>query len=163
MENYHLRHPNKAIENIDEIYDVIASQRYLTLAMSRNDEPYLVTVNFAFDKETECFYFHCAKKGRKLEYLRGNPNVWGQVLEDLGYVEGHCDHNYRTVMFRGTAEILEDLEETRHAMGLLIESQEADPSIMRKKHIETGTFDRAHMVRIRALSFTGKVNINKGD
>ena len=46
------------------------------------------------------------------------PCVWGQVVEDRGYLPGQCSHAYRSVMFEARAEFVADLEEKRRARGL---------------------------------------------
>jgi len=158
MTEYHTRHPDKTIEDIDEIMSVIDGQRLLTIAMSVDDEPYLVTVNYGFDPEEKCFYFHCATEGKKLDIIRSNPVVWCQVFEDRGYVQTECEHNFRTVQFRGEAEVLSDIDEIRKALALLIEQQEDEPDPVKERllaKVKPGTLS---MVRIRADGFSGKRN-----
>ena len=50
--------------------------------------------------------------------LRANPRVWGQVIEDRGYLPGQCAHAYRSVMFEARAEFVTDLQEKRRALAL---------------------------------------------
>ena len=50
--------------------------------------------------------------------LRANPSVWGQVIEDRGYLPGQCSHAYRSVMFEARAEFVTDLERSGGAWGL---------------------------------------------
>jgi nitroimidazol reductase NimA-like FMN-containing flavoprotein (pyridoxamine 5'-phosphate oxidase superfamily) len=150
-----MRHPDKEMDH-NEIVDVIGKGRLMTVAMSKDDEPYLVTANYAFDEKEECFYFHCAKSGKKIDYLRGNPAVWGQVMEDGGYVQGECEHKYRSVHFKGTASILDEEAGVKNALVFLIEQQEDDPNPVKKRNIETGKFTGAIMVRIDVDGFTGK-------
>ena len=83
MQKYHLRRTDKQIKNIEEIYGIIQRQEYLTLALCKNDDPYLVSLNYGFDLDSDCFYFHCASEGKKLEYLQSNPAVYGEILEEL--------------------------------------------------------------------------------
>ena len=115
MTDYHFHHPEKMFTDRAELFEIIAGQRLMTLAMAKDGQPYLITVNYGFDAEANCFYFHCAPEGKKLDYLRANPNVWGQVIENRGYVTGKCDHAYRSVHFAGQVDFLEDEEEKRAA------------------------------------------------
>ena len=108
MTDYHFHHPEKMFTDRAELLEIIAGQRLMTLAMAEDGQPYLITVNYGFDAEANCFYFHCAPEGKKLDYLRANPNVWGQVIENRGYVTGKCDHAYRSVHFAGQVDFLED-------------------------------------------------------
>ena len=60
MTEYHLRRSEKEITDPAEILDVIAAGKHMTLAMCRESEPYLATVNYGYDSDEEAFYFHCA-------------------------------------------------------------------------------------------------------
>ena len=84
MSTYHFHHPEKMFADRAELLDLIAGQHFMTLAMAAEGQPYLITVNYGFDPERNCFYFHCAPEGKKIAYLRANPNVWGQVIEPIG-------------------------------------------------------------------------------
>ena len=116
MTDYHFHHPEKMFTDRAELLEIIGGQRLMTLAMAVDGQPYLITVNYGFDAEANCFYFHCAPEGKKLDYLRANPNVWGQVVENRGYVTGKCDHAYRSVHFAGRVDFLETEEEKRAAL-----------------------------------------------
>jgi len=157
-QKYHTRHPDKAMEDPDEILEVLRAQRLLTIAMSRDGEPYMVTVNYAFDEGSRSFYFHCSTKGRKMDFLKANPQVWCQVMEDRGYVQTECEHHFRTVMFSGTAEVLTDEGEIRAALAMLIEQQEDRPDPVRERLLAKVDLDKMTMVRIKAREFSGKKN-----
>ena len=121
MSTYHLRRSEKQIQSSDELLEIIRTHQYVTLALCKDNEPYLVTVNYGFDDAENCFYVHCAAQGKKIDYLRTNPIVWGQILEDRGYLVGECDHAFRTVQFRGQAEFAADPEERLRALRLLVD------------------------------------------
>ncbi len=103
MDTYHLRRSEKEITDPDQILAIIRGQKYMTLAKCKDNVLYLVTVNYGYDEARNCFYFHCARKVKKQDYLAANPMVWGQIVEDAGYQDGKCDHAFRTVQFQGCA------------------------------------------------------------
>ena len=158
MGAYHLRRSEKAIEDEAEIRAIIEEAEHMTLALTRGDEPYLVTVNFAFDAAESCFYFHCATEGKKLEFLAANPRVWGQVLIDDGYIDGSCDHAFRTVQFPGTAEPVVSRDEKASALMRMADQLESDPDAIRERSIDGRDLDDVLIYRIRAEGFTGKRN-----
>lgn len=127
MERYHMRRTDKELTDESEIERVLITARYLTLAMCRENRPYLVALNHGFDTEAHCLYFHCAGTGRKLDILRTNAKVWGMVVEDHGYQDGACDHAYRSVMFAGTVTFLDDDSDKRRALEVMIRQQESNP------------------------------------
>jgi nitroimidazol reductase NimA-like FMN-containing flavoprotein (pyridoxamine 5'-phosphate oxidase superfamily) len=127
MERYHLRRTDKELTGEGEIERVLIKARYLTLAMCHENQPYLVALNHGFDSKEHCLYFHCAGSGRKIDVLRTNPNVWGMVIEDHGYLDGDCDHAYRSVMFAGTVTFLDKDSDKRRALEVMIRQQESNP------------------------------------
>jgi len=86
----------------------------VTIAMCKDNHPYLVTLNHGYDEENNCIYFHCAKEGKKLDYLKANDTVWGQAFLDYGY-EGDCTQHYATVMFQGKVSFVGEIEKKRNA------------------------------------------------
>jgi nitroimidazol reductase NimA-like FMN-containing flavoprotein (pyridoxamine 5'-phosphate oxidase superfamily) len=137
---------------------VIASQQILTLALCQGNQPYLVTLDYAFDPAANCFYVHTALAGKKLTCLRANPRVWGQVLDDLGYVMGRLTHAYRCVMFEAVAEFVENADEKRQALAMLIDAFETVTAEARDKMLGQGCVDQTTVLRLRVLGMSGKQN-----
>jgi nitroimidazol reductase NimA-like FMN-containing flavoprotein (pyridoxamine 5'-phosphate oxidase superfamily) len=117
---------DKEITDEETIKKILKITQYVTLAMVKNNEPYLVSLSHGYDEENHCIYVHSAKKGKKLDFLRTNPVVWGQALIDRGYVEIECSHNYASVMFSGKVSFIENKEERWAAMSLM--NRQLDPN-----------------------------------
>ena len=64
-EPYHLRRTEREITDKKEIDRIINDQLFMTLAMCRDGLPYLVTLNYGYDPQASCLYFHCARAGKK--------------------------------------------------------------------------------------------------
>ncbi|MHA2272932.1 MAG: pyridoxamine 5'-phosphate oxidase family protein [Candidatus Hodarchaeales archaeon] len=156
LTQYHLRRSEKAITEKTELVEIIHSQKFMTLALSRKNEPYLVTVNYAYNDDEKCFYFHCAMEGKKIDYLKDNPMVWGQILDDRGYLEGECDHAFRCVHFKGHVEFLTTDEEKRAALYRLIEQQEQNPELRKDQLDKTESLTTVGVVRVHIKAMTGK-------
>ncbi len=161
MKKYHMRRRELEIRSKRAMRDILAGQEYMTIAMCKGGEPYLVTVTYAYDDRVQSFYIHCAPVGKKIDYLKANPIVWGQVLEDHGYVTGECEHNYRTVMFRGKAEFITDMNEKRSALGLMIDKLEKKPREARKRLITESSLEKASIVRVRVMELSGKESVHR--
>ncbi|MHA2081799.1 MAG: pyridoxamine 5'-phosphate oxidase family protein, partial [Candidatus Thorarchaeota archaeon] len=115
-----IRRKEKAIESKDEIIAIIQKAKYITIAMSVDDEPYLATMSHGYDVENYCIYFHCAQEGKKVDILKENNIVWGQALNDAGYVDGSCEHLYATAHFKGMVTFLKNHEEKKRALEIMI-------------------------------------------
>jgi len=156
METYHLRRSDKALEDKAELVRILKGQKHVTLALCADDQPYLVTMNHGYDEQEHCLYFHCAAAGKKVDIIRANPRVWGQALEDGGYLDGECDHAYRTVQFEGRAEFVTDLAEKRRALALMIEQLESSPEPVKARTLEPEKVAGVCIVRVRLGEMTGK-------
>lgn len=156
METYHQRRPERAITDPAEMLAIIAGQKTMTLAMCKDNEPYLFTVNYGYERDGCCFYFHCAHAGKKLAYLAANPIVWGQIYADDGYMDGSCDHAYHSVQFRGRVTFLESESEKLHAMDVMIDHLESNPVVMKERVRKPGTLGRARLARIDVEIMTAK-------
>lgn len=151
-----MRRKEKAIESKNEIIAVLKGAKYITIAMSVDDEPYLATLSHGYDEEANCIYFHCAQEGKKVDLLKRNNLVWGQAIDDRGYVDGACDHLFATAQFRGRVTFLQDQEEKKHALGVMIHALESDPEKVIEKQVTKSSVQRVNIGRIDIEYMTGK-------
>ena len=151
-----IRRKDREIVDSSEMKQVLRSARFVTLAMCMNGEPYLATLSHGYDEERNCIYFHCAGEGKKIDILRANNLVWGQALIDHGYVQGACDHLYSTTQFRGRVTFVEDLEEKRHALQVMIESLDYNLLEVMKNQIKPKSVQRVTIGRIDIYYMSGK-------
>jgi nitroimidazol reductase NimA-like FMN-containing flavoprotein (pyridoxamine 5'-phosphate oxidase superfamily) len=156
MQSYHQRRPAQAIDDPAEQREIIDAGEHLTFAMAVGDEPYLATVNYGYDEAQRCFFFHCHPSGRKARMLRTQPVVWGQILEDLGYIAGRCLHAFRTVQFRGRVSFLDDSAQKREALFLMIEQLEPDPEAAKARFVDDASLAKVAVARIDVEDLTAK-------
>ena len=101
----------------------------LHLGLSVNDEPYVVPMNYGYTMENGklVLYLHSAVRGKKLEMIKENPRVFFSIDCDRKPFEGAvaCQYglSYSSVMGRGQARIVEDVEEKKQAMSILMKTQ----------------------------------------
>jgi len=158
MPGYHMRRVEKRIGDPKELEKILLGQRIATFAMCRKGEPYLVTLNYAYVPESRSIYFHCASAGKKLDFIRANPRIWGQVLEDRGYVAKQCDHSFRSIHFWGTAEIVAGEKEKNAALSFLIERHEKDHQKLKERLLGDAKLDDVSVIRIWLDGMSGKTN-----
>jgi len=125
--SYHVKRKDKEITDVRVLKKILKDTKYVTLAMSKDDMPYLVSLSHGYDEGRNCLYFHCAEAGKKLDYIRSNNVVWGQALLDHGYAEGKCDHLYASVHFKGKVAFIDDIGEKRSAMECMMNQLDRKP------------------------------------
>jgi nitroimidazol reductase NimA-like FMN-containing flavoprotein (pyridoxamine 5'-phosphate oxidase superfamily) len=157
MTKYHMRRADREIVDRDELDSVLASQRYIVVALCRGGEPYVVTLSYGYSRQDNALYFHCAPEGLKLEFLRANPVVCATVVEDLGYKEGECAHAYRSVVVRGRMEVVDGREAKAHGLRVLLLHQEKDPEGTGRRLLpDEAAYDRVTVLRLAIEEITGK-------
>lgn len=151
-----MRRKDKEIRDIDEINRILDSTRYITLAMCRQNQPYLVTLSHGFDAEKNCLYFHCASSGKKIDILKSNPRIWGQAFVDRGYADGQCDHLFISVHFQGQVTFIESIAEKTHALEVMIRQLEENPDQVIARQLNEKAIKNVTMGRIDINKIFGK-------
>ena len=98
-----------------EIDAILKQCKTCYVAMSENDVPYILPMNFAIDGDR--VILHSAQSGRMWETIQKNPKVcinW-TLGEELAWQDLEVACSYRvkskSVIVEGTAEIIQDVEE----------------------------------------------------
>ena len=111
------------------ILEILDTARVLHLGLCAGDEPYVVPMNYGYTEEDGrlVLYLHSAVRGKKLDMLRQNPKVFFELCCELTPFAGKvpCQYglSYSSIMGRGTATVVEDVEEKKRAMTLLMKTQ----------------------------------------
>ncbi|MBN2336532.1 pyridoxamine 5'-phosphate oxidase family protein [Candidatus Bathyarchaeota archaeon] len=143
-----MRRNDKEVTDPKELRRVILEAKHITVAMCMGGEPYLATLSHGYDEENNRLYFHCAREGKKIDFLRSNPVVWGQALIDGGYQQGSCDHLYRTTQFRGSVTFVEDYEEKTRALRLMAERLDEAPERIISEQVKPSSVGKVTIGRI---------------
>ena len=72
-----MRRMDRAMPHMEDMLAVISKCKVLRLAIHDDPYPYLVPLNFGYAVEGNnlTFYFHSAKRGRKIDLLLRDPRV----------------------------------------------------------------------------------------
>ena len=151
-----MRRRDKEITDVNETKDILKRAKYVTLAMSSNNEPYLATLSHGYDEQKNCIYFHCAPDGKKIDILKTNNKVWGQALLDQGYVQGSCDHLYATAQFSGRVTFISNVTEKRRALEVMIRALDGNPQEIIDKQLLPQSIQKVIIGRIDIDLLSGK-------
>lgn len=159
--SFHVRRTDKEIQDVATLKKILKSCAYITVAFSKNNQPYLASLSYGYNEVHNCLFFHCAGEGKKLQYLRSNNAVWGQAIIDHGYAQGKCTHLYASVHFSGKASIIDSLEEKSEAMKCMINQLDRNPERLiadlnpeRLKNTTMGRIDIDHMTGKKSKEVT---------
>lgn len=119
----------REVTDLNEIIKILDKCMIVHLGLVDGDEPYVVPLNYGYTMEDGklTLYMHGAKTGYKLDLMRVNPKVFFEMDCDVIPFEGKsaCQYgtSYASVMGRGLAEIVEDVEEKKKALSILMKTQ----------------------------------------
>ncbi len=151
-----MRRVEKEIKDKKELVELLKEGKYAVISLSKENEPYIITLSYGYDESKNAFYFHCAKEGQKIDFIKANPYACGTVIEDNGYEEA-CGQTFRSVVFRGEMKIIEDLEEKKYGFEILLNQLEEDPNIIKNKYLKKSeAYENSGMLRLDITDITGK-------
>ena len=119
----------RQVTDLNQILEILDKSKVLHLGLAVGGEPYVVPMNYGYVMEDGklTVYLHSAVRGKKLDMIRANPNVFFEMDCDRAPFEGvkPCQYGlvYSSVMARGTATIVDDVEEKKRAMTILMKTQ----------------------------------------
>ena len=147
----------RQVTDLVEIRRILDTGKVLHLGLAVNDEPYVVPMNYGYTMEDGKLglYLHCAHQGRKLDMIRANSRVFFEIDCDHKPFEGEtpCQYGlvYSSVMGRGKASIVEDVEEKKQAMTILMKTQTGKDFTFEDRLVSIVT-----VVRIDVAEYTAK-------
>jgi len=138
----------------DVIESIIRRAQVCRIGLCDDGQPYVVPVCFGYQGDT--LYFHCAKKGRKIEVLKRNDAVCFEFDVDCELVtaEQACEWSvkYRSVIGFGRASFVEDAEEKKVALDAIMRQYSDKPYEYPEDMLE-----RTRVVRVKIENVTAKV------
>lgn len=113
------------ITDLAQIEEIIRKCAYCTVGITDLEgNPYLVPMNFAYHEGT--IYLHSGSEGGKIEMVKQHPQVCINFCEGHELVYMHkqvaCSYSMksRSVICRGKVRFIEDMEEKRQALDILM-------------------------------------------
>lgn len=145
------------VTDLIEIKEILDKSKIIHVAMVDEGEPYMVALNYGYTMEDGklSFYVHGATKGRKIDVMRANPNVFVEIECDVIPFDGDvpCQYGmaYASVMGKGKAVMLETPEEKMEALSILMKTQTGKDFTFNEKLVSI-----VSVIRIDIEEYTAK-------
>lgn len=111
------------------IAQVLSEAEYGTLAISKDDRPYSLPINFT--QLNDAIYFHGSKAGRKIDILKENAFASFSVVESFSMIQSYfsssdnlacpATHFFKSIIIDGNIKFVEDYDEKVEALSSLME------------------------------------------
>lgn len=145
------------VTDINEIIEILDKSKVVHVGMIDGDEPYVVPMNYGYVLEDGklTIYLHGARRGRKIDVIKANPKVFYEMCCDITPFEGEvaCKYGitYASIMGRGLATLVEDVEEKKKALSILMKTQTGKDFTFEDKLTTV-----VSIIKIDTLEFTAK-------
>ena len=132
---------------------IISKANVCRLGLSVDNIPYIVPLNFGY--RDNCLYFHTPKVGKKMDMIKTNSRVCFEMDIDHEVVraENPCDSSmkFRSVIGYGRASLLDEIEEKRRALDIIVEHYSGQVNEYKEKMV-----DHLSVIKVQVESMTGK-------
>lgn len=159
----HLRHTPRAVKDETWIKDFVTRAAWGVIATQYDGQPFATHNLYVYDEAKHAIYMHTAQVGR----LRANVQSAEKVcftIGEMGRLLPHqqpveFDVEYRSVVIFGNARLIEDQEEKRRALQLLLDKYAPQLEVGRD-YDEMPEYDlkRTSVFCIEIEEWTGKKN-----
>ena len=152
-----MRRRDREITDEGAIRDILNRAQVLHLGMSDDGQSYVVPMNYGYVLEDGklTFYLHGATEGYMYEVLRQNPRVSFALECDIKPFEGRvaCQYGmtYSCIMGKGTAVLVDDVEEKERAMSILMKTLTGKEFVFDEKLVSI-----VNVIRLDIAEFTAK-------
>ncbi|MGD9018002.1 MAG: pyridoxamine 5'-phosphate oxidase family protein, partial [Desulfobacterales bacterium] len=148
-----MRRSDKAMDNPHDIDAVLNGAAFCVLSLCDGRQPYGVPL--CFGVENDEVYLHSAPSGRKLDLIAKNNRVSLAFVDAGGVVasERPCSwgFRFRSVIADGVADVIENAEEKRRALNLIMAHYGGSGGVYREADLQ-----RTAVVRVRITGISGK-------
>ncbi|KUO53506.1 MAG: pyridoxamine 5'-phosphate oxidase [Desulfitibacter sp. BRH_c19] len=149
-----MRKAEKEIKDNADIEQVLHRAEVCRIGLCRGNEPYVVPMNFGY--QDRCLYLHSAKEGKKIEFIKANNKICFEVGVDYEVKESEnpCNWsmNFSSVIGLGKAYIIEDLEEKKKALDVIMGKYSCNNSF---SYLDKAV-EQIAIIKVKIEEITGK-------
>lgn len=153
-----MRRANREVKDLKELEEILKASTVCRLAMQDEEGLYIVPMNYGYELKDGrlVLYLHSAKEGRKVSIMTQPGNQVAFEM-DGGHklIEGEtpCQYgySYQSITGKGTAVLVEDPEEKKHGLSVLMRCQTGKTFAF-----TDAAANSVAVFRIEAETFTGK-------
>lgn len=100
-----IRKKKRELSKEESMKVLIEGREGVLSTICENGYPYGVAVNYVY--YNDAIYFHCSKKGQKIDNIKLNNKVSFFVTKDIKVIPSQFTTHYSSVVVFGTAEIVD--------------------------------------------------------
>ncbi len=147
---------NRTISTEEALAILKAGSHGVMSTASAQGEPYGVPVNYCYSETENCIFFHCARKGKKLDNILQNPRASFVVIGQQAVVPDRFITHYESALVTGRAALVTDRDEIVEKLIALCDR--FAPGQSRRDAVIEKYLPAVAIVKVTVDAITGKRN-----
>ncbi len=153
-----MRRTDREVREQNDLTDILHKADTCHLALLDGDKPYMIALNYGFvwTGTLPELYFHCAKKGKKLDLVALDGTAFFMVDTDHRLVEGPADcdwgMDYASVAGEGIVSVIEDIAERKAGLDAIMRHYSGRTEFSYDERV----FAMTTILRLTVTSLSGK-------
>lgn len=157
-----MRRSDREVTNKEDILKILDKVKVLHLGLFDGEYPYIVPLHYGYE-ETDgvyTFYMHGAKEGHKLNLIKDNSKVCIELETDVALISGGdtaCMYGatFASIIARGEAFLVSDVEEKVHGLKVLMKHQ-----THKEFHLDEKMASSVAVIKVVVNSLSAKARTN---
>ncbi len=149
-----MRRQDKEITDIKIIESILHEADICRIALSNNNMPYIVPMNFGYNEKT--LYLHSINQGKKIDLIKNNNNICFEVENKTEIINSESPCNwgmkYLSVIGCGKAYFIKDFKEKTKALNIIINKYLSKPN----HQFAESEIKKLAVIKIIIAEMTGK-------
>lgn len=133
-----VRRQDRVLENSQRIEELLLNSEYGFLSLGTsvlNGYAYGIPISYAYDKESQSLYFHCAPEGQKLDEIQNNNKVSFCIVGQTKPIQNQFTTLYESIIVFGKAHTDLSDEEKGKVLRLLVNKYSPDYKELGEKYM----------------------------
>ncbi|GHU65630.1 pyridoxamine 5'-phosphate oxidase [Clostridia bacterium] len=153
-----MRKADREVKDRGELIAILEKCDVCRIGLALGGVPYIVPMNFGYEMDGDdlILYLHCAKEGRKLDFIAQNPNACFEMdcSHELKPGTEPCNYsmNYESIIGSGLISVCEEKDEKIHGLTQLMRGLSAEKTF----HFPDKVLDQTAVLKFSVTEFTGK-------
>ena len=152
-----IRRQNRILEDENRIIELLESSEYgfLSVGVTEKGYNYGIPLSYAYDKESNILYFHCATEGQKLDLMKQNNKVSFCIVGITKPIADEFSTYYESVISFGKVALDLNDDEKRKALRLLVKKYSVGYEQSGEIYMEK-SWNRTNVFKIQIEHITAK-------
>ena len=152
-----MRKKEKEIKDTDILIEILHNEQVFRIGFNDHPYPYIIPLNFVYDSDH--IFFHCAKRGRKIDLIKKDGHVCFEIDKQISIQSSDvaCEWGtrFQSIIGTGFAVIIKNKPDKMKALNLLMKkySGSSDWEFMKKG------VNNVNIVRIDIREMEGKESV----